>query len=186
MLVLAALHAGSALVRTRELRDPDGILMLASHEWERLPELAGLAEQTPSATILLSVPMGANDQNCYLCADRTNWLQRLGVDPKRVALLARPVGSTRDEARAALEFCAQRGIRRLLVVTSPYHTRRALATFDHIFARSGVQVGIRPASAHSPAKPERWWRAPYDRWYVRYEWTAIAFYGVRYGIIPGP
>ncbi len=186
VIFVAALRAGSALVRTREIRDPDAILMLASHEWERLPELAARAEQTPAATVLLSVPQRPTNQTCYLCADRTDWLRRLGVDSKRVTVLPRPVTSTQDEARAALEFCVQRGFRRLLVVTSPYHTRRALATFEHVFKRSGVQVGVQPASAHSAAKPTRWWTAPYDRWYVRYEWAAIGFYAVRYGIIPGP
>lgn len=184
-MFVAGVNAGSALVRTRELRDPDAILMLASHEWERLPEAAARADQFPAAMVLLSVPQRPTNQTCHLCADRPDWLRRLGVDPKRVVVLPRPVTSTQDEARAALEFSRQRGIRRLLVVTSPYHTRRALATFEHVFKGSGVQVGMQPASAHSAAKPTRWWTAPYDRWYVRYEWTAIAFYAVRYGIIPG-
>jgi len=184
ILLVAATGAGNALIRTRPLTQPDAILVLASREWERIPEAADRARQTPSASLLLSVPRVVTEQNCHRCAERDEWLEALGVDAERVVFLPQRVGNTRDEARSALAFCRQQGIRRLLVVTSPYHTRRALATFDHVFDRSGVQVGVEPATAHSPARPGRWWATPYDRWYVRYEWSAIAFYAVRYGIIP--
>ena len=184
ILLMAAPRAGTALVRSRPLTHPDAILVLASHEWERIPEAAERARQTPSATLLLSVPPVVTEHNCHRCAERDEWLEALGVGAERVVFLPQRAGNTRDEARSALAFCRQKGIRRLLVVTSPYHTRRALATFDHVFDGSGVQVGVEPATAHSPARPGRWWGTPYDRWYVRYEWSAIAFYAVRYGIMP--
>ena len=184
ILGVAAMHAGTALVRARPLSQPDAILVLASHEWERLPEAAERARQAPSASVLLSVPRVVTEHNCHRCAERDEWLEALGVDAGRVVVLPQRVGNTRDEALAALAFCRQHGVRRLLVVTSPYHSRRALGTFDRVFVGSGVQVGVQPARAYSPARPGRWWSAPYDRQYVRYEWSAIVFYFVRYGILP--
>jgi uncharacterized SAM-binding protein YcdF (DUF218 family) len=76
----------------------------------------------------------------------------------------------------------ENNLRSLLVVTSPYHTRRSLSTFRAVFDRSGVTVGIAPASATSPARPECWWLSAYDRAYVRYEWAAILYYAVRHGV----
>jgi hypothetical protein len=67
-------------------------------------------------------------------------------------------------------------------VTSPYHTRRALATFQHVFDGTGVAVGIEGAHDTSPARPAQWLFAPYDRAYVAYEWEAIVYYRWKYGV----
>lgn len=182
--LLAARYAGAALVLSRPVDSPDAILVLASHEWERIPAAAGHAAREPSAIVLLTRPRIVTEHNCHLCAEREEWLQALGVPAERIRQLARTVGNTRDEALAALPYCRLEGVRRLLVVTSPYHARRTLATFTDVFEGSGVEIGVEPSLAHSPARPDRWWTAPYDRWYVRYEWSALAFYFVRYGIIP--
>lgn len=177
-------RAGEWLIVAREISRPDAILLLASHEWERLPAVAERARQVPSAAVLLSVPRVITRYNCHRCLERGDWLVSLGVAPEQLARLPRGVASTHDEAIAALAYCRSQGYRRLLVVTSRYHTRRALATFEHVFDGSGVEVGIEASVRHSRAMPARWWSDPYDRWYVRYEWAAIVFYLVRYGITP--
>jgi uncharacterized SAM-binding protein YcdF (DUF218 family) len=186
LLVIGGRQAGSALVRSRPVAAPDAIVVLASHEWERLPEVAVQARRWPSAAVLLTRPRIVTEQNCHRCGERAAWLESLGVEPARVLHLAMQVGNTRDEALAALSYCRVERVRRLLIVTSPYHTRRALATFTHVFAGSGIEIGVEPSMAHSAARPGQWWRSAADRWYVRYEWSAIAFYLIRYGIIPGP
>ncbi len=43
-----------------------------------------------------------------------------------------PVASTRDEAVATAELMEQRGLRRVIVVTQPFHERRAAATFRNV------------------------------------------------------
>jgi uncharacterized SAM-binding protein YcdF (DUF218 family) len=91
---------------------------------------------------------------------------------------------TYGEALACRDLIIRAGLHRVLVVTSPYHTRRALATFRAAFAGDDVQVGVVPATGTSPARPERWWMAPYDRWYDRYEWLATVYYVARHGISP--
>jgi uncharacterized SAM-binding protein YcdF (DUF218 family) len=182
----ATTQAGRGLVLSTDLAEPDAILVMASHEWERIPEAAALAQQAPSARVLLTVPRVISTHNCHRCGERGDWLVMLGVDPSRLTVLPRGVDSTRDEARAALAYCTRHRLRKLLVVTSPYHARRTMATFRHVFDGSGVQVGVRPALAHSAAQPRRWWSTPYDRWYVFYEWSALGYYLMRYGIIPWP
>ena len=70
-----------------------------------------------------------------------------------------------------------------MVVTSPYHTRRSLATFRQVFAGTPITIGVVPAEATSPARPDWWWwAAPYDRAYVGYEWAAITYYWFKYGV----
>lgn len=175
-------NAGTLLVVSRPLDRTDAIISLASHEWERLPVTARLASATPSALVLLTLPQPVTPYNCHDCSGRVSLLQRLGVPPDRVRILPITAPGTYGEALAALSFARQTRIRRLLIVTTPYHTRRSLAAFRSVFDGSGVEIGIEPATASSPARPERWWATPYDRAYVAYEWAAMIYYAVRHHV----
>ena len=175
-------RAGSFLVVERPVASPDAILSLASHEWERLPEAITLAHRYPDSLVLLTLPPVVNDYNCHDCAHRVDQLRRNGISPQRIRVLPITLSGTFGEAAVAHDFATRQHVRRLLVVTSPYHTRRSLATFQTVFRGSGVGIGIEPATATSPARPDAWWRSPYDRWYVRYEWAAIGYYVVRHRV----
>jgi hypothetical protein len=52
-----------------------------------------------------------------------------------------PVASTRDEAVATARFAREKGIRRVIVVTQPFHERRAAAAFRAV----GLEVIACPA-----------------------------------------
>jgi hypothetical protein len=175
-------HAGTALVVSRPLSDPDAIVTLASHEWERLPAATDIATKNPHALLLLTLPQMPNEYNCYDCGGRIGRLERAGVAKDRIRVLPLTSGGTHGEAIAVRDFARRSPIKRLMIVTSPYHTRRSLALFRNILAGTGTVIGITPASAKSRARPDQWWRTPYDRWYVRYEWAAIPYYFVRYGV----
>ena len=174
--------AGTALVVERPIASPDAIISLASHEWERLPETTRLAHRYSSAQVLLTVPSEITEYNCDDCGHRVGQLVKNGVSINRIRVLPITLSGTFGEAAAAREFSQSVRIRRLLVVTSPYHTRRSLAIFQSAFKGTGIEIGIEPASATSPAHPAAWWRYPYDRWYVAYEWAAIPYYFVRHGV----
>lgn len=180
--IWTTMHAGTALVVTREALPPDAIIMLASHEWERLPAAAALARQFPASVVLLTVPRVVTTLNCYRCGERVDWLEREGVPKSRIRVLPYHVVNTHDEALAALDYATSCPVRRLAVVTSPYHTRRALATFQTVLAGTPVNVGVMPATGTSPAEPGRWWWHRYDRHYVAYEWAAILSYRVKFGV----
>jgi len=102
----------------------------------------------------------------------------------RIEMLPELVTNTYDEAVAVATYCQQHSVSRLTVVTSPYHTRRALAIVRSVIDRSTTQVGISPAAPESWAGPGRWWQHPYDRAYVLYELAALTWYVVRHGVNP--
>jgi uncharacterized SAM-binding protein YcdF (DUF218 family) len=174
-------RAGSALVIERPVGQPDAIIMLASHESERLPAAGALARQHPTSVVLLTVPKDITEYNCERCTIRTEWLGQEGVERTRVHTLPDRTANTRDEALAVLAYWRRNPFNRLAVVTSPYHTRRSLSLFETIFAGTGVAVGVYPAMT-SPAIPSRWWFGSYDRGYVIYEWAALAYYRLKYGV----
>jgi uncharacterized SAM-binding protein YcdF (DUF218 family) len=186
VLAWAGAYAGTSLVVARDLPDPEAYFILGSHEWERLPVAAQLAREHPGSLVLLSQPVHPNKFNCHLCSERVAWLEHLGIARDRIVLLPRLVTNTYDEAVASREYCKTHGITRLMVVTSPYHTRRTAATFAAVFAGSQTAIGVHPAAETSPARPELWWARPYDRAYVRYEWAAIAWYALRHHVSPWP
>jgi uncharacterized SAM-binding protein YcdF (DUF218 family) len=184
VLVVAAAwplaHAGTALVVERDIGPPDAIIMLASHEWERLPAAAALARRYPEAIVIITIPQVVTTFTCHRCSERVDWLAAEGVSRQRVRVL-HGASNTHGEALAAFQYSKREDFSRLVVVTSPYHTRRSLATFSTVFEGSGVKVGVAPASP-AEAKPDRWWLDRYDRHYVRYEWAALVHYRVKYRI----
>ena len=174
-------HAGTALIVATEAGPPDAIIMLASHEWERLPAAAALARQHPGAIVLLTTPPIITVLNCHRCSERVDWFEAEGIERRRIRLLRGRAGSTYGEALAAKAHVAREPFTRLTIVTSPYHTRRALATFRTVFGDTGIRISVLPASP-AAGTPTRWWTDPYDRWYVSYEWAAILNYRYHYGV----
>jgi len=187
VVVLTALvfrYAGDLLVVSKTVDRPDAIVVLASHEWERLPVAARLARQYPAAQLLLTLPTLVTEHNCYECSERIDWLNASGVDRGRIVVLPDTVTNTYDEAKASAAFVSGHGIRRLVIVTSPYHGRRALATFRHLFKNARIETEVTLASPMSHIVPDRWWLRTYDREYVAYEWAGIVYYAIRFGVMP--
>lgn len=182
VLALALRDVGDALIVRVDVPVPDVIVSLASHEWERLPVAARLALETPKAVVLLTEPVTPNYYNCFNCGSRVASLIEAGVERSRIVILDRKVDRTYDEAIAVRHWAMQHGARAVTVVTSPYHTRRALMTFRHVLRGSGIDVGVRPARETSPADPNDWWRHEYDREYVAYESSAALYYLLRFGV----
>jgi uncharacterized SAM-binding protein YcdF (DUF218 family) len=183
LVVLAAgAVAGDALLADVPVDNPDAIVSLASHEWERLPETAALAQRYPRALIVLTEPPVVTKWNCHDCSHRIGVLGRAGVTADRIRVVRIAGPGTYGEAASVGRALRGAGVRRLEVVTSPYHTRRSLAVFRHAFRGTGVQIGVRPATASSPASPALWWMHPYDRAYVAYEWAALVYYAARFQV----
>ena len=184
LLVIGVAGAGSALVVSEPIDSPDAIVSLASHEWDRLPVAAQLARTFGTAKVVLTEPPEVSLYNCHDCARRVDHLRALGVDEGRVRVLKLKSDGTHGEALAVLEFVRAARVSRLLIVTSPYHTRRALALFRNVLAESGVTIGIVPADVNTQSTPATWWWHADDRTYVPYEWAAIVYYALRYGVWP--
>lgn len=169
LLILSPLP-GAWLISEAPIDRPDAILSLASHERERFPEVAAQATRWPSAHVLLTVPVEINRYNCDACPYRTGWLESLGVSRDRIVVLSPGTLNTGGELQLAGAWLRQQRLTRLLVVTSPYHTRRVrLLSRSH--AR-GIEVGVK-ASPASGGVPSPWWTRRYGRWYVSYEYAAL-------------
>jgi uncharacterized SAM-binding protein YcdF (DUF218 family) len=102
-------------------------------------------------------------------------LTGLGLSPETLIISDVPAASTADEAEQMRSLALTEGFSRLIVVTSPQHTRRAWIAFRHIFKDGDVSVMIRP-TRFSGFEPEGWWkRRKYTR-DVILEYMKIVWY----------
>ena len=107
-------------------------------------------------------------------------LRRGGVPAESIKVLdARPT-STYDEAEAVRAYAAERGLRSLVVVTSVYHSRRALWTWRRVFRGSGVEVGLEPAEGARTPGAWSWWLSAAGWRQVGGEYVKMVYYAARY------
>ena len=80
---------------------------------------------------------------------------RMGVPAG--AILVEPLSATTEEnANRTAELMQQRGLHTAILVTSPYHQRRASLLFSRAFEPVGLSFRNHPAN--DPAwDPDRWW-----------------------------
>jgi uncharacterized SAM-binding protein YcdF (DUF218 family) len=79
-----------------------------------------------------------------------------GVPPSAVVRFSHRAENTREEAFALSQLISTRGWKRILLVTSNYHTRRAEFIFERVIP-AGTE--LRVVAAHdSQYDPDNWWR----------------------------
>lgn len=88
--------------------------------------------------------------------------QALGYGVSASALLIEGGStSTREQAQRLWPMLEQRQMRRAIVVTSNFHTRRTRYIFRKVFAGSGIDLRIYPVQ-HDRFHPEEWWTRDQD------------------------
>lgn len=104
---------------------------------------------------------------------------RAGIPADAISLL--DTSSTWEDGRQIALGVKQTGLRRIVIVTNWYHSRRALAVIRKQLAGQSVQVFYSPPPT-SAGCPERWWTR--DEWLVSVinEWIKIWVYRVNYGL----
>jgi uncharacterized SAM-binding protein YcdF (DUF218 family) len=103
-----------------------------------------------------------------------------GVPEDHVLRIETPVTSTIDEMQSIGEFARKRGWKRLLIVTSNFHTRRARMTARHILEPE-IHVGVVPSSAQDSFDPSTWWETQSDARTFAIEAEKLVTYTLRIG-----
>ena len=186
---LAAWGAALSLVARAETGKADALVVLSGSAAyaERAAAAARLYRDGRAPLVLLTndgVLGGwseAEQRNPRFVELAAAELRRGGVPEEAVRVLdARPT-STHDEAEAVRAYAEGRGLRSLLVVTSAYHSRRALWTWRRVFRGSGIVVGLEPAPA-GRLTPAAWsWWLSAEGWReVAGEHVKLVYYAARY------
>lgn len=108
-------------------------------------------------------------------------LRAAGVPSIRIEILPQPVSSTYTEALLLREYASANDLRSMLVVTSAYHSRRALWTLRRVFHGTEVEIGLNaaPIGSQTP-KSGLWWLSPKGWQNVAGEYLKFAYYTFRY------
>lgn len=189
MAAALAWVAARMLIINHPLQQADSIVILAGSSTykERVQHAAALFREgrAPRVILLDDHQRGgwsAEKQINPLFVEFANeQLQTLGVQRDRIDIVSESGLGTFTEANSVREFAVSRKLRSLLVVTSAYHSRRTLWTYQKVFAGSGIDIGLDPVppGQQSPA-PATWWLHLKGWEMVPLEWIKLVFYRLRY------
>ncbi len=133
---LGAKHLAAWMVVTAEPAKADAIVVLGGGDVSRLRQGARLYDQG-FANRLILVDTSQKDwahmmgEQCNDCA----------LDQKQITIIEGST-STQTDAELTLDYCQKNGLKSLLVVTSPYHSRRARIVFADVYGPIGISAEV--------------------------------------------
>lgn len=104
-----------------------------------------------------------------------------GVPSDSIYLLA--TTSTWEDGREIAALAKEREKTHLLIVTSWWHSRRALCNDEHHLHGSEITMSF-AAPAEHPVGPDNWWQSSEGRHWVSSELGKTVFYWLYYGLNP--
>jgi len=143
--------------------------------------LMGLAPQVVIARAGDSpmVKLGLQLNTTDMCI---NVLRKLGVPQASIVELKSSggVGSTFDEAQLLRTYAREHSLRRIIVVTSAFHTRRAGWIMRRVFRDTSAQIAMAPVE-DPKYSPSNWWTREDGQVAVNDEYVKLVWYRLRYG-----
>ena len=151
--------AGRFLVVQDPLEKADVIIVLSGgRRDERVRQAADLYHQGYAPLVLLS----GGEEMAGISVPEMLRRQALALGIPPDALLSDPDStSTAQQARYLRPLLEPRGMRRAIVVTSSYHTRRTRRLFRKAFEGSGIEIRVYPVQ-RDVWNPEGWWTREQD------------------------
>ena len=162
-------HVGRWLVAPDALQHARAIVVLSGKVPYRAMEAADLYHQgwAPEVWLLREETDEADETFVKLGISHPSEqdydqkvLERLGVPKEAIRILEPPTTNTVSEIRLIADELRRQGADKVIVVTSPLHTRRSKLIW-HLAVGDHPQAILRLASAE-PTDPDHWWRATGD------------------------
>jgi uncharacterized SAM-binding protein YcdF (DUF218 family) len=158
--------AAKLLIVEEPLAHADAIAVLSGSAVirERADYAAQLYKEGRAPRIILT---NDNQQASWSSAEQRNpfyyerallALTRAGVPRAAIEVLPQPVSGTYEEATLLHSYAAEQRLNSILVVTSAYHSRRALWTLRRVFGNTGITIGLTAVPPGNQAPyPFAWW-----------------------------
>ena len=167
-----ALHMADWLVVDSEAQQAEMVAVLGGGDGSRLRKALELYEQGKVAGLVL-----VDEKEKYWDTMLARQCPDCKTGGTSLTILTGSV-STLTDAQLVHEYCIAMDIKKLLVVTDPYHTRRALLAFNRQFAGSGIEVTMLSSGDYrdrlSPS--EDWWRDVVTLRVIEMEMAKIAIF----------
>ena len=162
--VLGAL--GQFLVKADPPVKSDIIVVLAGDGFgNRILKAGELVKEGYAPHALISGPDGSYGQ--YECDLAIPFAVRAGFPESYFLPLPHHARSTEDEAQVVVAKLREMGVKRVILLTSTFHTRRAGRSF---IARRRIWISIVVSAPDEFFTPDGWWREREARKIFLYEW----------------
>ena len=186
--VLAWIAAQMLLVKV-EKSQSDAIAILAgSGTYIERAHFAANLFNAGNAPIILLTNDGeisgwsiAEDRNPLFVERTVEVLQRDGVPRESIRIIPNSVTNTFEEATTLRAYAEENGINSIVVITSPYQSRRALWTLRRVFSGSRVSFALDfPRPGTQTPSPAVWWLFKIGWKLVPGEYLKLIYYWWRY------
>ncbi|MEM6344908.1 MAG: YdcF family protein [Bacteroidota bacterium] len=197
LLVIVTLVGGIYLLRFPILRGLGNALIKedTAQKSEAMFILSGQADERVSYARYIDKEMGLAPKIITLGAGISPTLQAIGMsisdaEIARRALIsggidslrieAIPIGtSTFEESEEILGFSQVRGYKKIIILSSKFHTRRVRNVFRDKFREAGIEVVIMGAEPKD-YELEKWWEDEAALLFVNNEYVKLLYYAIRY------
>jgi uncharacterized SAM-binding protein YcdF (DUF218 family) len=149
---------GAYLIVADPIQQVDAVVILSGGtDDSRLDEAARLYEDKVADKIIITeTGETLPDSTVSRTFFTRQQLGRLGVPEEAIITTEKHVSSTWSEARVVMKLMLGLGMKSCIVVTDPFHTRRARLVFRDEFTPRGIEVFIQPVRGHW-YKSSTWW-----------------------------
>ncbi len=176
---------GNYLVKVDTEVKVDAAFILSGNAYERSRKGIELIKEgyTP---LLIATGEGVNDNLKAVGMDIPDAklgqeaLLRLGADSSAVRML-RAGTSTFEESEAILGYAQELGFKRVIIVSSKFHTRRIRKVFRKKFKQAGIDVFIVGAEPLE-YKIDEWWNSEMGMIFVNNEYMKLLYYAWKYPV----
>ena len=188
--LVGAWVAARALIVSADLPKADAIVVLsgASTYIERTHKAAELYNQGRAPLVVLTDDntrggwSSAQQRNPYFVERARDELVKQGVPRTQIRVAPGMPDGTHEEALVVRDYAVTTGLRSILIVTSAYHSRRALRSLRQAFGDSGTVLGIVTAPTGSQTPGPAFWWLHYEGWRsVAGEYVKLIYYWLKYG-----
>ncbi len=181
--------AAQLLIVEAEVYSADAIVVLSGSSTyiERADWAAKLYSRNRAPLVILTddkLISGWNaveERNPFFYELAAKELQKRGVPTERIAVVSEPALGTYYESLNICEHATNHNFKKLLVVTSAYHSRRALWSMRRACERSKIEIGVSaPDPGWQTPSPWTWWVHRWGWKVVAGEYVKLIYYRMRY------
>ena len=174
---------GSYLIKENDTNKADAIFVLSGGPLDRGGEAVKLYQNGVSKKIICT---GENIPPDFMAIGVTfyesevtkKYMVSLGLPDSSIELIKKGT-STREEEQAILDYCQQKGLKNIVVVSSKFHTHRISSTFKKPFEKAGIQLHIHGAPS-GLYHEETWWENEEGMIACNNEYVKLMYYWLKY------
>ncbi|HLP11522.1 MAG TPA: YdcF family protein [Flavobacteriales bacterium] len=174
---------GNWLIEEDRLEKADAIVLLGGNSFERAPEVKKLFTRKYAGVIIctgsqVSSQLESLGIKITEAENSKKYLVKLGVPDSCITAFNEGT-STLEEAKELKKLAMQKGYKKMILVSSKFHTARVHKYFNRVFEGSGTQLIVRGAMPLK-YKLETWWHTEEGLLFVNNEYVKSFYYWWNY------